>query len=564
LRNIILTPYSNQYWRPRNWPSYLPPELHFTKGERPLFEYLAIHAQEHPDRPALIFYGKEITYKEWDDRSNSVAQFLISAGIKKGDRVALHLPTFPGFAIASLGISKTGGVMTSCSPAFKEAELEHQLKDSGARILFCLDEYMGVVQPVLKKVPIEKVVVTGYRDFLDLAAWDDIPEEVRKERSHFPGTVELGDIFRNYPPVSPPVSVDASKDISLLAYTGGTTGLPKGAIHTFGTVIYKTACRAQINFYNLYKEEKNHYSLMMTPIYHISGMLQFNVHLYKGLSQVMLPYFHAIEALKAVDRYKPEILFTVTPMNIAMLNHPDLPKFNLRSIRRNLVASLGMQLTPEIADQWRKFLAEGATVMEHSFGLTETHTGDTFMPLDRPPKWGSVGIPAYGEEFKIVSWEDKNKVVPLGESGEIVVSSPSNFKGYWNKPQATAETLIDGWVYTGDIGRFDEEGYIYWLGRKKEMIKVSGFSVFPEEVELMMREHPAIAQCGVRGIPDPRKEEVIKAVVVLNPEFQGRVTPEELMQWAKERMSHYKVPRVIEIRDSLPASGTGKILRRLL
>jgi long-chain acyl-CoA synthetase len=558
------TPYSNQYWRPKNWPTYLSPELRFERGKRPLFEYLAIHAQEHPNRPALIFYGKEITYKDWEDRSNSVAQFLISSGIQKGDRVALFLPTFPGFAIGSLGIAKMGGIMTACSPAFKEAELEYQLKDSGARILFCLDEYMGIVEPVLKKVPIEKVVVTGYGDFLDQGADDELPDEVRKKRSFFSAAVEFQDIFQRYPPLPPQVSVDVDRDIALLAYTGGTTGLPKGAIHTFGTVIHKTASRAQINFFNLFKEEKDHYVLQMTPIYHISGMLQFNSYLYRGLSQVMFPHFHALDALKAIDRYKPELLFTVTPMNIAMMNHPDLHKFNLRSIRRNLAASLGMQLTREIADRWRKFLSEGAEVVEHSYGLTETHTGDTFMPLDRPPQWGSVGIPAYGEEFRIVSWEDKNKVVPLGEIGEIAVLSPSNFKGYWNRPDQTAETLVDGWVYTGDIGKFDEDGYVYFLGRKKEMIKVSGFSVFPEEVELLLKNHPAVAQCGVKGILDERKGEVVKAVVVLNPEFQGRVSPQELIDWAKEKMSHYKVPQRIEFRESLPASGTGKILRRLL
>ncbi|MCX5908711.1 MAG: AMP-binding protein, partial [Deltaproteobacteria bacterium] len=173
-------------------------------------------------------------------------------------------------------------------------------------------------------------------------------------------------------------------------------------------------------------------------------------------------------------------------------------------------------------------------------------------------------IPAYGEEFKIVSFEDKSMVVPLGELGEIAVFSPTNFKGYWNKPKETAETLIDGWVYTGDTSRFDEDGYIYWLGRKKEMIKVSGFSVFPDEVELLMRNHPAVAQCGVRGIPDPRKGEVVKAAVVLNPEFRGRMSSDELISWAKGNMSHYKVPQVIEIRNSLPTSGTGKTLRRLL
>jgi long-chain acyl-CoA synthetase len=196
-------------------------------------------------------------------------------------------------------------------------------------------------------------------------------------------------------------------------------------------------------------------------------------------------------------------------------------------------------LTDEIADRWKKYIAPGAQVMEASYGLTETHTGDTLMPLDRPIKWGSMGIPQYGEEFKIVSFDDRNQLMPLGEMGEIAVFAPCNFIGYWNKSKETADTLIDGWVYTGDMGRFDEDGHLYFLGRKKEMIKVSGYSVFPEEVEVFINRHPAVENCGVKGVADEKKGEVIMAVVVLKPGYKGKVTPEDIMAWAKGKISYY-------------------------
>ena len=558
-------PYSNSYWREKNWPHSLPKTLQFDMGEQPLFEYLAEHARRNPKKPALIFWGREISYQEWDEMSNSVAQFLIVRGVKKGEPVGIFLPTFPGFAVVYMGILKAGGVVTACSPAFKEWELEYQLKDTGVRILFCLDQYMEIVRPVWGSLKLEFVVVTGFRDFLSTSSPEEIPEEVAGDRVYFPDTLELTDIFARYKPVRPKVVIDLHHDLSLIQYTGGTTGSPKGAIHTFYTQLYKTVCHAQTSFTDLYTRTPNPYILQMAPVYHIMGMLQFNANLYKGFTQVMIPHFDPLKAMKAIQRYRPEMLFSVTPMNVAMMNHPDIGKYDLRSIKRNRVSSLGIKLTEEIAERWKHYLAEGAEIVESSYGLTETHTGDTFMPLDRPPKWGSVGIPTYGEEFKIISFEDRNRVVPLGEMGEIAVLSPSNFKGYWQKPKETAETLIYGWVYTGDMGRFDEDGYLFFLGRKKEMIKVSGYSVFPEEVEVFLNRHPAIENCGVTGVADEKKGEVIKAVVVLKEGFKGKITPEEIIAWAKGKMSYYKVPKIVEFHDHLPKhGGTGKILRRLL
>jgi long-chain acyl-CoA synthetase len=562
---MISNPYSNNCWRDKNWPKGLRRRLQFEMGGRPLFEYLEGHARKTPQKPALIFSGKEISYQELNEMSDSVAQFLIAHGIKKGEPVGLFLPTFPGFAVVYMGVLKAGGAVTACSPAFKEWELEYQLRDTGTRILFCLDQYMDVVRPVWESLKLQQLVVTGYADFLDSSFGEVIPENIAQKRSFFSGTIELVDIFKRYRPVPPNVAINLHQDVALIQYTGGTTGSPKGAIHTFYTQLYKTACHAQTSFHGLYQGGGNHYILQMAPIYHIMGILQFCTYLYKGFTQVMIPHFDPIEAMKAIQQYKPEMLFSVTPMNVAMMNHSDIGKYNLRSIKRNRVSSLGIKLTEEIAERWKHHIADGADVVESSYGLTETHTGDTFMPLDKPPKWGSNGIPNYGEEFKIVSFEDRNRMVPLGDMGEIALLSPSNFKGYWQKPKETLQTLIDGWVYTGDMGRFDEDGYLYFLGRKKEMIKVSGYSVFPEEVETFLNLHPAIDISGVIGVADEKKGEVIKAVVVLKEAFKGKVNPEEIIEWAKEKMSYYKVPKIIEIRNHLPKhGGTGKILRRLL
>ena len=557
------SPYANANWRDKNWPSYLPRELHFDMGEQPLHAYLTEYARKDPDRPALVFFNRVISFREFDEMSNAFAQFLMASGIKKGDRVGLFLPTIPAFAITYMGILKAGATVSACSPAFKEWELEYQLQDSGARILVSLDEYMTTVQPVLPKLSLEKVVVTGYRDFLAAAPLDDVPSEYLGRRTYSPDTLELLDVLRGYEPTSPEVPLDLRRDVALLQYTGGTTGFPKGAIHTFYSVIYKTAAHAEVTFHGLYKRGTG-YTLLTLPIYHIAGMLTFNACLYKGLAQVFLPRFEPLPTLRAIDRYQPEQLTTATPANIAMMNHPDIDKYNLKSIRTSRITSMGIQLTDEIADRWRKYIGAGAVITEASYGLTETHTGDTLMPVDRPVKWGSVGIPQYGEEFKIVSFEDRTREMPIGEIGEIAVLAPCNFIGYWNKPKETAETLIDGWVYTGDMGRFDEEGYLFFLGRKKEMIKVSGYSVFPDEVEVFINRHPAVENCGVTGVTDEKKGEVIKAVVVLKETFKGKVTAGDIKEWAKGKISHYKVPRIVEIRDSLPKSGTGKILRRLL
>ncbi|MDY0044666.1 MAG: AMP-binding protein, partial [Syntrophales bacterium] len=322
------SPYSNSKWRDKNWPSYLPRELRFEMGERPLHDYLTAHAKKNPDGPALVFFNRTISFDEWDKMSNAFAGFLIAKGIEKGDRIAIFLPTCPAFAIVYMGILKAGATVTALSPAFKEWELEYQLKDSGARILISLDGYMSTVLPVLTNVDLEFIVVTGHRDFLNESCTDKIPDEYLDERKYFPDTIELIDILSSFDATPPEVRIDLHRDIALIQYTGGTTGLPKGAMHTYYNVIYKTAAMSQVAYYGLFQKDGPHYILHMSPIYHIAGMLQFNSNVYKGLGQIFFPRFDPLLAMQTIDHYKPELLMTTTPMNIGMMNHPSIGDFN--------------------------------------------------------------------------------------------------------------------------------------------------------------------------------------------------------------------------------------------
>jgi len=353
-----------------------------------------------------------------------------------------------------------------------------------------------------------------------------------------------------------------------LQFTGGTTGVPKGAILTHGAKLFKASTLVDIlraNMAFLGNKSDTNICLAILPTFHIAGMLgSVDAMIAMGATQVLMVMFDPVAAMQAIDRYKIQFFQAAVPMNIAIMNHPERGKYNLSSLLLCLTTSFGIQLNEEIVNQWRQDTG-GCMLAEAAYGLTETHTFDSFMPLNKPRyEAGCQGIPIPGQQIKIVSWEDKTREVPIGEIGEIVLKNPAVFKGYWNKPEETANTLVDGWVYTGDMGKFDEDGYLYFLGRKKEMIKVSGFSVFPEEVETFLLQHEAVDKVAVIGAPDVKKGEVIKAFIIPKADFKGKITAEEIIKWAKEGISSYKVPQAVEFRDELPMSGVGKVLRRVL
>ena len=384
-----------------------------------------------------------------------------------------------------------------------------------------------------------------------------LPDELKLEKQTLFGAFDFVEVIQKTSPLEAQENINLWEDVGLLVFTSGTTGRPKAAMLTYGNALFKTASTVQTKAY-----DETVTTTAISPLFHIAGMLVgVNIPIYSRCKTILMTRFDPEAAVTAVEKYKINKWYTVATMNMAILNLPGVEKRDLSSLKVNFATSFGIPVNEQLAEDWKK-LTNGCILAESSYGLSETHTSDTFMPLDKI-KFGTVGIPTYDTKVRIVDLET-GKDLPPNEKGEIVIKNPGVFKGYLNRPDATKETLKDGWVHTGDIGMIDDEGYLYFFGRVKEMIKSSGFSVFPEDVEALMKEHEAIEQVAVIGVPDPMRGESVKAFIVLKPEYKGKVTEQEIIDWAKANMAAYKYPRSVEFRDELPATSAGKVLRRLL
>ncbi|HWQ74321.1 MAG TPA: AMP-binding protein [Syntrophomonas sp.] len=541
----------------KHWPPGMAKEVELTEGKIPIFEYLRINAKRTPDKPAIINYGREISYQELNEASDQFANYLLDLGLTKGDRVGLFLGNSPQYIIAHFGIQKMGGIVCPCSPLFKEMELTYEVNDAEMKCLVTVDLFMPIVAKALPNMPsLLQVVATNFNDYLPAEPTLPLVDYMKIPKQKIEGTMDFMDIMAKYAKTAPPVEIDMDNDIALFEYTGGTTGLPKGAMLTHYAHLFKPSAACDIM--GIGPDSR---VLTAMPYFNIAGMLFLVGPVLRGATNVLLTQFDPLTALQAIDKYKVTEWYSAVPMNLAVMSHPDAGKYDLSSMKLNMCTSFVVALDENISKKWQDF-TNGCLLLEGAYGLSETHTLDTFCPIQKV-KYGSMGIPSYNEEFKIVDFDDKSRELPIGEEGEIVLRNPGSMKGYWNKPEATAATLVDGWVYTGDVGRFDEDGYLYWLGRRKEMIKVSGFSVFPEEVEALINQHPAVLENAVIPVPDPKKGEVIKTFIVPKPDHKGKITGEEIISWAKNSMSSHKVPVYVEFRDELPKQGV-KLLRRIL
>ena len=541
----------------KNWPTDLPANIVYRNGEKPLFEYLRQNARELGDQPAFIFYGNEITWAEFDLYTDRFAGFLAGKGVKKGDRVMLYLQNCPQYVIAHYGTQKLGAVVVPANPMFRQMELEYEANDSGAIIMVTSDDLYPVVEKIRDQTVIKEVVVSNNRDLAGKESPYRVPLELEFEKRSFARTHDMMDIITNHAADFPVPEIDMAEDVCMIIYTSGTTGRPKGAMLTYRNSLYKTACSGEFN-----RVKTSDRMLGVMPICHIAGnVLTIGISVYAGAPVILLTRFEPDVVMAAFKKYRCTIFYGVTPMLLGMMDHPDAGNAEMSSMRKTLCTSFGIALTEEIALRWSTFVG-GAPVVEAGYGLSETHTVDTGMPAHKI-RYGSAGIPLFQNMIKIIDPET-GQDVPIGEQGEIIIQNPGVFKGYLNRPDKTAETLKDGWVFTGDIGRFDQDGYLYFLGRTKEMIKCSGYSVFPEDVEVMLLKHPAVFQAAVIGVPDPKRGESVKAFIVVNPEYQNKIEPDEIINWAKENMAAYKYPRQVEFRDEFPTTGTGKVLRRLL
>ena len=492
-------------------------------------------------------------------RISRFAEALSRLGIKQGDRVAIMLPNCPQNVIAYYAILWLGGIVVNTNPMYVEREIEYQWNDAGVKVAVVLDHLFPRVQSVLEKTSIEHVVVTSLKDALPLHLAALYPLKARKQKlftavPYDDHVLPFKKLINSTVPTKRPCSA-ALDDIALLQYTGGTTGVAKGVMLSHRNILANVV---QITAWFPGLEWGRERLVGILPLFHVFGMTTcMNLALYTGSCVLLIPRFEINEFLKLVSRFRPTLFPGVPTMFVAIVNHPKIAKFDLSSIKFCVTGSAPMPV--EILEKFEKMT--GSVIVE-GFGLTESSPVTHCNPLYGLKKAGSVGIPLPDTECKIVDLENGAKEVEVGKEGELVVRGPQVMLGYWNRPKETAETLRDGWLYTGDIARIDEDGYTYIVDRKKDMIITGGYSVYPREVEEVLYEHPKVLDAVAIGVPDPYRGEIVK--VFVSPKPGETLKEDEIISFCKKKLAAYKVPKLVEIRDDLPKSTVGKILRKEL
>jgi len=487
------------------------------------------------------------------------ATALQKMGVAKGDRVALFLPNMPQFVISYYGALKAGAIVTAISPLYKEREAEHQLEDSGSETLVVLDLFYPIVQKIKDEAKPKRIIVTGIKDYLPTvkrvlgSLLGKVPShKVEKE----PGIYLFQDLIKGHSPNPSEVDVNPMDDLALLQYTGGTTGIPKGAMLThYNLVSNAYMCNAWLN-----AKEGMEVQVNVLPLYHIYGMtVTMNSAIASASTMVLIPRFDAEEVLKSIQKYRVTLFGGVPTLYAVLIDHPDTPKYDLSSVKFCISGSSA--LPPEVQ---RKFMDITGGVLVEGYGLTEASPVTHANPLDPTldtVKIGSIGLTWPDTEAKIA--HDATGVsLPAGMVGELAVKGPQVMKGYWNSPEETAEVLKDGWLHTGDMAKKDEDGYFYIVDRKKDLIKYKGYSVYPREVEDIIYEHPAVKLCAVVGMPDELSGEIPKAFVVRKDGAEA--TEEELIEWVRDKVAPYKRIREVEFREQLPMTLVGKVLKKEL
>ena len=549
-------PYADRPWT-RYYEPGVPASL--TYPDSTLGNVLSQTAQKFPDHTALLFFGKKISYSELDGLVNRFAQALAGLGVRKGDRVAIMLPNIPQMVIAYYGTLRTGAIAVATNPLYHEHELEVQLKDSGAETLVAVDMFYPVISPVLPRTGVKRLILCGIKDYLPfpLNLLYPIKAKIEKQWVSVKRVPPIHDFLSLLKealatPVKTAVSPD---DTAILQYTGGTTGTPKGAVLTHRNLVANAVHNKVWLVGGKEGEEK---ILAVIPFFHVYGMTTaMNLGVLLGAELILLPKFHTKEVLEFINKYRPTIFPGIQAMYLAIGNYPKIHKYDLTSIKA-AISGAG-PLMREVQDRFEQLTK--ARIVE-GYGLSEASPVTHCNPVFGRRKLGSIGLPFPDMDAMIVDIETGEKVMPVGETGELVVKGPQVMKGYWNKPEETAQTLRGGWLHTGDIARMDEEGYFFIVDRIKDMIKTVGENVYPREVEEVLFTHPKVKDVVVVGLPEEFKGEKIKAYIILKEGMTA--TAAELIQYCREQLSKFKVPKEIEFRKELPKTLVGKVLRRVL
>jgi fatty-acyl-CoA synthase len=522
-----------------------------------LFYNCEVSARRYPEKPFLVFYDTAVTFAELFAEAELIAGFLErQCGVRKGDRVLLLMQNSPQFIIGYYGILRANAVVVPLNPMNLTHEIARYAQDAAADTIIVSQELYSRVEPLLRNSTLKSALVAAYSDYLKQPTALAVPDFIAAPRLEIaaPGVTLWRDALKSG--LQPGPLTAGPDDLCVMPYTSGTTGTPKGCMHTHRSAMHTTV--AGMRWFSIQPE----LTLMaVAPLFHVTGMQGgMNGPMYVGNTVVMLPRWDRNVAAECVQRYRISSWTAVPTMIQDFFANPDIAKYDLSSIRR--LSGGGAAMPAAVA---QRLLGMGVTYYE-GYGLSETMAATHINPPEHA-KQQCLGIPIYGVDSRVVDPATLREL-PAGETGEIVTHGPQVFLGYWNKPGDTAQALVDidgkRFLRTGDLGRVDEDGYFFMVDRLKRMINASGYKVWPTEVESQMYQHPAILEACVIGTPDAHRGETVKAVIVLRPEWRGKIDEQSIIDWCRENMAAYKHPRIVEFVDALPKSGAGKIMWREL
>ncbi len=516
-------------------------------------------ARQYPNNPAIHYFGTTYTYKELNRKADQFANLLIKEGVKPGDRVALYLPNCPPVVIAFFGALRAGAIVTQLNPLYSKSETAHQLKDSGSQYVVSLDRFVPILDPLLEECGIKKVWLTRINDYfsIPLKWFYPIRALMQKSWMSWPSKPIYKSFVKELDSASDQAVVCSLKmeDTAILQYTGGTTGVAKGVILTHRNLV-ANAFQCKLWFPGM--PDGSEVFLIAIPIFHCYGLTAgMNFALSKAALMVLLPKFDVVQSLEAIQKHKVTVFPGVQAIYNAINHHPQVGKYNLRSIKACLSGAGPLHL--EVQKKFEELT--GGRVSE-GYGLTEASPVTHCNPIFGKRKVGFIGVPFPGTDCKIVDLETGKNVLGIGEIGEIAIQGPQVMQGYWNHPVETSNVLKDGWLYTGDIGYMDPDGFFAVVDRKKDMVKVGGENVYPREVEEVLFQNPKVLDCVVAGVPDDKFVDRLKAYVVLKP--GSTATSEEILDFCRGKLAKFKLPKEVAFKESLPKNMVGKMLRRLL
>jgi long-chain acyl-CoA synthetase len=544
------------------WLRHYPPEVPATLDypEVPLTQFLLDAAKDYPERDAFDFMGKSMTFRELLDEVYRFAAALKELGVQKGECVGIMLPNTPQGIIAYYAVLMIGGIVVQINPLYMKKELKHQLADSGATTIVCLDLVWPRVQEVKPETKLKRVIVTRLSDYLPVPKnWlFQLKSKLAGESvsvNYGGDTYSFVSLLKKSSPEPMEPVFESADDIALLQYTGGTTGLAKGAMLTHRNLV-ANCCQAEAWLYKAKRTEPQSF-VGALPFFHVYGMTTvMNLGMKMAAKIILIPKFDTDLVLKKIQEHKPTFFPGAPTMYVGLINHPKISQYDLSSVDACLSGSAPLPL--EVQEKFEEL--SGGLLVE-GYGMTETSPVTHANLLWDRKKSGTIGLPWPDTDARIVDVET-GEVLPPGHEGELQVKGPQVMKGYWNRPEETEKVLKDGWMCTGDIAKMDEDGYFYILDRKKDVIIAGGFNIYPREVEDILYEHEAVKEAAVIGVKDDYRGETVKAFIVLKEGHS--VTEKELDRFCRERLAKFKVPRLYEFRKELPKSSIGKVLRRVL